>query len=966
LYTGCTDNRAGNYDPQANVECDGCCIYADGHCVPDVSNPGSLTLANPDDYCGECNDLINNPIYLKAKVNGVTLCECTNGDGTVGTYGEPLDSNYCDCGTATATPGPGLDDDVYEYTPPTPNPDAAFCDCDGDILNTNLHCDCTGRVPTVSCGCGEVQEDGSIVYSINYTSYCDCDGTTLVAYYLDENDDGYADRDTAAQYFCEDTGTGYTNGVANGFNLIDTNAAGGSKWTQTQNCSNNEDACGVCYGDFLEYSANGVTFKRNTTTDVLYCACPTEEYPDGVPTNAVGCCGSDVKDCYDNCVAPNSATMASFDANGILGCNVCGAAHAAVDDCGVCDGDNSDCACPDDGPEVIKDCQGVCGGTATIDYCSICSGGTTGIVPNSTCTGCMDDTAQNYDSTATVSCGDCCNPYVLTQIEGAAIDNTGTCGALMIEAHLGWDGYDPDVYPLSLIYNQLTTTEDITINGVVTTFNVDNIHFTQKCQDINPYADTENHILNITCPNTNAEIIYTLANDAGTTIATNVTNQVAVGGLNGAYMYKPRYYFRIQSVYEMDTLSVSEIFGANADKCVVKKVTGYQTLTEVDTLSQNLHGPQLLDFSHTPTYASNSHDVYVVEPLWDASSNQYFEFTIDFREVQDPNPCIEWGVDATETVCCDVISSNSVEGGIPGECQVCDEANAMCAGDGINVPEVQTECLYCNQPNVLNLYEGPTSTTINGVEYPLVVHDSTECLFYDTDLEGLIIEYFIDTTGLVEEDFAQLRWNITDSNNKILQQSAIVHPSTGDQVVTVPVNVNTSCALLTPIGLSSKIWRQTQFIVRNTYLGESAILYTINNGIALDYNQQHSPSFLMKLGTANCTFGCDFNNSNVFVSERCVQTVVKDSDGFTDFKIEVYTSGTSGTFEFSSVYIYNLDTGNILARFSDLQKNSKYEKLMKLNKKTSIGIEAINPTQGSIRYKMIAEDGSIVIDKTIK
>ena len=536
----------------------------------------------------------------------------------------------------------------------------------------------------------------------------------------------------------------------------------------------------------------------------------------------------------------------------------------------------------------------------------------------------------------------------------------------MIEAHLGWEGYDPDVYPLSLIYNQLTTTQDITINGVVTTFDVDNIHYTQKCQDINPYADTENHILNITCPNTNAEIIYTLANDAGTTIATNVTNQAAVGGLNGAYMYKPRYYFRIRSAYEMDTLSVSEIIGANADKCVVKKVTGYQTLTQVYTLSQNVSGPALYDFSHTPSYPTNSYDVYVVEPLWDAASNQYFEFTIDFREVQDPNPCIEWGVEVTETVCCDVLSSNSVEGGIPGECQVCDETDAMCAGDGINLPEVQSMCLYSNQPNVLNLYEGPTSTTINGVEYPLVIHDDSECLFYDTNLEGLIIEYFIDTTGLVEEDFAQLRWNIIDSNNNILQQSSTVSPSAGDQVVTVPVNVNANCALLTPIGLSSKIWRQTQFTVRNTYLGENTILYTINNGIALDYNQQHSPSFLMKLGTADCTFGCDFNNSNVFVSERCVQTVVKDSDGFTDFKIEVYTSGTSGTFEFSSVYIYNLDTGNILAEFSDLQKNSKYEKLMKLNKKTSIGIEAINPTPGSIRYKMIAEDGSIVIDKTIK
>jgi hypothetical protein len=122
----------------------------------------------------------------------------------------------------------------------------------------------------------------------------------------------------------------------------------------------------------------------------------------------------------------------------------------------------------------------------------------------------------------------------------------------------------------------------------------------------------------------------------------------------------------------------------------------------------------------------------------------------------------------------------------------------------------------------------------------------------------------------------------------------------------------------------------------------------------------------MKLGEADCNFGCDFKLNNTFVSERCKKLVVKDSDGFTDFKIEVYTSGTSGWFGASTVYFYNLQTGSVLAKFEGLEKNSKYEQLMKLNKKTSIGIEVINPTSGSIRYKVIAEDGSIVINKTIK
>jgi hypothetical protein len=121
----------------------------------------------------------------------------------------------------------------------------------------------------------------------------------------------------------------------------------------------------------------------------------------------------------------------NYDCSG--NCNVevdcfgtCGS--SLVDDvCGVCGGDNSSCTgCMDDTAcnysltaiisgeceyvvegydcngncNVEVDCAGICGGSLVDDECGICGG------DNSSCTGCMDDTACNYSLTAIIS-GEC-------------------------------------------------------------------------------------------------------------------------------------------------------------------------------------------------------------------------------------------------------------------------------------------------------------------------------------------------------------------------------------------------------------------------------------------------------------------------------------------------------------------------------------------------------------------------------
>ncbi|MDA0939545.1 MAG: PKD domain-containing protein [Bacteroidetes bacterium] len=93
----------------------------------------------------------------------------------------------------------------------------------------------------------------------------------------------------------------------------------------------------------------------------------------------------------------------------VLGCtdlNACNFDQAANTDDGSCayPEPNLDC----DGNCIAGvDCEGTCGGTATTDQCGVCGG------DGSTCTGCTDPGATNFDPTATVDDGTCEFPICL-------------------------------------------------------------------------------------------------------------------------------------------------------------------------------------------------------------------------------------------------------------------------------------------------------------------------------------------------------------------------------------------------------------------------------------------------------------------------------------------------------------------------------------------------------------------------
>ena len=68
-------------------------------------------------------------------------------------------------------------------------------------------------------------------------------------------------------------------------------------------------------------------------------------------------------------------------------CSVCDGGNADIDDCGVCFGNNQD-----------MDCSGTCFGEASEDECGICDENMGN--DNSTCSGCTDSNAENFDENA--------------------------------------------------------------------------------------------------------------------------------------------------------------------------------------------------------------------------------------------------------------------------------------------------------------------------------------------------------------------------------------------------------------------------------------------------------------------------------------------------------------------------------------------------------------------------------------
>jgi len=170
-------------------------------------------------------------------------------------------------------------------------------------------------------------------------------------------------------------------------------------------------------------------------------------------SNTFGC--TDDSACnYNPDATADDGGCEEFDCAGVCG------GGAVVDDCDVCDGGNADQDCAGDcfGSAVDTWCDGSCGETGPVDDgCSVCGG------DDSSCTGCMDPLADNYDAGNIFDDGSCeyTVPAVsdLSSVGGPArVILSWSAPAQMGESSYSYDVYDGDG---NWVKNVISTTTQI-------------------------------------------------------------------------------------------------------------------------------------------------------------------------------------------------------------------------------------------------------------------------------------------------------------------------------------------------------------------------------------------------------------------------------------------------------------------------------------------------------------------------
>ena len=182
---------------------------------------------------------------------------------------------------------------------------------------------------------------------------------------------------------CDDNGCGWVGGGASPFQPNCPCHLTGTSITDVHDWSNIPD---IKYSFMIKYTSNGSVFMAQS--DVSYISFET------------GGCTDDS--------ACNYNTDATYDDGSCI----------YIEE-GACDCDGN-----------TLDCNGDCGGSAEIDQCNVCSG------DNSTCTGCMDEAACNYDASATITDNDSCTyaqeNYDCSDNCIVDIDCAGECGGSVI------------------------------------------------------------------------------------------------------------------------------------------------------------------------------------------------------------------------------------------------------------------------------------------------------------------------------------------------------------------------------------------------------------------------------------------------------------------------------------------------------------------------------------------------------
>ena len=382
---GCTDELACNFDSEA-IEDDDSCEYpednydCDGNCIVETDCTGECGGDAVEDNCGVCDG------------SGLNDDDCC-GDDTTDCSGEcGGDAAVDDCGVCD---GPGLNDEGCC------GDDTTDCsgECGGDAIEDDCGiCDgddstCTGCTDSEAFNYDEaaIIDDGSCIFDFDLPpELFEFNQSTQQAFYFFQivsidnillNDNDWV-------------------GAFNGDTCV-----GSKKW-DISSCGEGICDLPVMGNDNEDYS-DGYMEEGQIPTFKVYDYSEQEFY-NAIPS--------------ENIEWESNGTFILDSLNVFLDCSGELAGDALVDDCGDCsspedyNSDQDDCGVCDGG-NADQDCAGVCFGDALVDDCGDCSSpegynsdqDDCGVCEgdNSSCSGCTDSNALNYDDTATIDDDSC-------------------------------------------------------------------------------------------------------------------------------------------------------------------------------------------------------------------------------------------------------------------------------------------------------------------------------------------------------------------------------------------------------------------------------------------------------------------------------------------------------------------------------------------------------------------------------
>ena len=595
--------------------------------------------------------------------------------------------------------------------------------------------------------------------------------------------------------------------------------------------------------------------------------------------NAVGCCGNDIIDCTGECVRPSSALVEDF--------------------CGECGGDGS------------------------------------------TCSGCTDATAFNYDASATQDDGSCSYQTLYTVLDQASSGNIDLSSATpALTEELFWDASTIDVRTYSaIIANKEYVLEDSSeLHG----FDIftDQYNYTTKCQVIS----NTNTVLYISNPLRNAEISYINANPYGTIIQEEIVQHESYQGVGydaaGNVKHIAKYYFAIDKNVILTEQNLEILFGEHLDKISV-----------ITNVNHNQYFPEAFDN---------------VSPIRVGDFNT--EIT---NETEGPLPA-----SGMSSLLGDILKTKYIYQVIPK------------INKNTGIPEHFTVDF---SSFIFEEIPGCMDFAASNFNFHANVHVDTECE-YAPVVSGPILNLSAMLPGLPTRT-TDLKWVLYDSNNNVIKYNFGVYPPFSIEANGYPYNVNlgsiNACAYFLPIGFKyNDSWKEVSLrILENNYTYLSLIEGSNVRHILQDPENKGSiilDKRLAKLDdTQSCNHGCGESNlRNILQTDYCKASIKKDIKEFTDIHLK-WEIASPIILENENtnvrIKVFDLDTGHTLIdvdMIEELQSgdfsnqafmiNTEYVKSFAIDKQTRIGVSIDSYSDLKLKYELVSEYGDIIKKKIFK